>query len=76
MVAFAASWLENQSLETTSYLAERIAALSSSGADSDVLLSYLDEVSHACDPMSPFKTEERSISLEEEQCVGPADLTG
>jgi subtilase family serine protease len=43
----AVSWLENQSLETTHYLAERIAALSASGTDSDVLLSYFDDLSYA-----------------------------
>jgi squalene cyclase len=42
----AVSWLETQSLETTDYLAQRIAALSSSGTDSDVLLSYIDDLDY------------------------------
>jgi subtilase family serine protease len=45
--ADAISWLENQPLETTDYLAERIHALSVAGTDSDVLLSYLDDLSYA-----------------------------
>ena len=43
----AVSWLENQSLETTHYLAERIAVLSASATDKDLLLSYIDELNYA-----------------------------
>lgn len=37
-------WLQNQTLETTDYLSERIHALAVAGTDRDLLLSYLDEI--------------------------------
>ena len=40
----AISWLQNQSLDTTDYLSERIYALSVAGPDRDILLSFLDEL--------------------------------
>ncbi|PIV20895.1 MAG: hypothetical protein COS40_10190 [Deltaproteobacteria bacterium CG03_land_8_20_14_0_80_45_14] len=41
---YAISWLQNQSLDTTDYLSERIYALSVAGSDKDLLLSYLDDL--------------------------------
>lgn len=43
----ALTWLQNQSLETTNHLAERIYILAASGTDSDLLISYLDELIRA-----------------------------
>jgi len=40
-------WLQNQSLDTTDYLSERIYALSVPGSDKDILLSYLDDLAMA-----------------------------
>jgi squalene cyclase len=37
-------WLQNQSLDTTDYLSERIYALLAAGSDKDMLLWYLDEL--------------------------------
>ncbi len=37
-------WLQNQDLDTTDYLSERIHALSVANADQTILLSYLDEL--------------------------------
>ncbi len=43
----AVSWLQNQTLETTDYLSQRIHALSDTGTDKDVLVSYLDDLTGA-----------------------------
>jgi len=40
-------WLQLQGLETTDYLSERIHALSVSGTDQDLLISYLDDMTGA-----------------------------
>src|SRR4030042_3067453 len=40
-------WLHLQGLETTDYLSERIHALSVSGTDQDLLVSYLDDMTGA-----------------------------
>jgi hypothetical protein len=37
-------WLQSQELDTTDYLSERIHALLVTGTDSDLLLSYMDEL--------------------------------
>ena len=42
--ANAISWLQDQSLDTTDYLSERIYTLSVAGVEKDLLLSYLDEL--------------------------------
>ncbi|MFZ3138147.1 MAG: prenyltransferase/squalene oxidase repeat-containing protein [Thermodesulfovibrionales bacterium] len=41
------SWLQSEGLDTTDYLSERIHTLSFAGADSDMLLAYLDELIYA-----------------------------
>lgn len=43
----ALTWLQNQSLETTNHLAERIYILSAGGTDSTALISYMDELALA-----------------------------
>jgi prenyltransferase beta subunit len=43
----AVSWLQSQPLDTTDYLSERIHALTVAGTDSDLLVSYLDELVYA-----------------------------
>lgn len=43
----AISWLQNQSLETTNHIAERIYVLAAGGNDSSLLISYLDNLVYA-----------------------------
>ena len=43
----AIAWLQTQDLTTTDYLSERIYALSVSGADESLLLSYIDDMTYA-----------------------------
>ncbi len=42
-------WLQYQNLNTTDFLAERIHALTVAGTDRDQLLSYIDQLSYACE---------------------------
>jgi prenyltransferase beta subunit len=40
----AVTWLENQDIDTTDYLSERIHALSNAGSDLDLVLSYIENI--------------------------------
>ncbi len=51
----ALTWLQSQGLEITDYLSERIHALSVSGTDDDLLLSYLDDLTGAWGGYADFK---------------------
>ncbi|MBI5074190.1 MAG: hypothetical protein HZB62_03305 [Nitrospirae bacterium] len=44
---YADTWLRSQGLETSDHLSERVQALSMAGTDSNLLLSYIDELSYA-----------------------------
>ena len=59
----ALSWLQSQDLETTDYLSERIHALSVSGVDSDLLLTYIDQLSKAWGGYDDFQVNNLDTAL-------------
>jgi len=59
----ALSWLQSQGLDTTDYLSERIHALSVSGADSNLLISYIDQLAYAWGGYDDFDANNLDTSL-------------
>lgn len=55
--ANALSWLQNQSLESTNHIAERIYSLAAGGTDSTVLISYMDELALAWGGYNDFTVD-------------------
>jgi subtilase family serine protease/prenyltransferase beta subunit len=55
--ANALSWLQNQSLESTNHIAERIYSLAAGGTDSTALVSYMDELALAWGGYNDFTVD-------------------
>ena len=73
----ALSWLQSQNLETTDYLSERIHALTVSGADSDLLLTYMDQLSKAWGGYDDFQVNnlDTALALQALKSVNYSDQT-
>ena len=73
----ALSWLQNQPLETTNHLAERIYILAASGADSNLLTSYMYAALRAWGGYNDFTVNnlDTALALQALRAINYADQT-